>query len=74
MYLEHVHLNRPGVTRLDKLGSYAVFANKKLLDRGMAHRFAVANTHDDGLDSVHGTLASAEYRAHQLYQAMPLAR
>jgi hypothetical protein len=46
-------LDKPGVKRLDQVGSYAVIANKKLHDKGRSHRFTVVNTSQQWVDSIH---------------------
>ena len=51
--------NMTGVVRLDEIGTYAVIANRTLHGSGTAGRFAVANTREHWVDSVHEDHAAA---------------
>src|SRR5262245_27199437 len=53
MFHPKIDLEKPGVKRLGQMGAFAVIANKKLHDNGKAHRFAVVNTLEQWLDSIH---------------------
>jgi hypothetical protein len=46
-------LQKPGIKRLNQVGGFAVIANKKLHDHGKSQRFAVVNTSEQWVDSVH---------------------
>jgi len=52
-------LNKPGVKRLDQVGGFAVIANKKLHDSGKSQRFAVVNTGEQWVDSIHANYGEA---------------
>ncbi|GMR11539.1 MAG: hypothetical protein BMS9Abin28_2374 [Anaerolineae bacterium] len=52
-FAEHVDLNKVGIIQLDEVGAYSVFANRELYEQGRAGRFAVANTKEQWVDSVH---------------------
>ncbi len=59
-------VNKPGVKRLDQVGNFAVIANKKLYDGGHSRRFAVVNTIERWVDSVHGNYREAVNYTHHL--------
>ena len=65
---------RRGLTWLDKAGSYAVVANRKLHRKGLATKFAVANPHQRLVTSVHGTPDEALAVAQTLSQNEPNKR
>ncbi|MFV2045377.1 MAG: hypothetical protein ACC700_19360 [Anaerolineales bacterium] len=52
-FAEHVDLNKVGIIKLDEVGAYSVIANRELHEQGRAGRFAVANTKELWVDSVH---------------------
>lgn len=53
MYSSKCNPDKPGVKRLDEIDGFAVIANKELYDQGRAQRFAVVNTKEHWVDSVH---------------------
>lgn len=52
-FAEHVDLEKVGVIRLEEIGPFAVIANRELHEQGTASKFAVANTEESWVDSVH---------------------
>lgn len=52
-------LDKPGVKRLDQVGVFAVIANKTLHDKGQSRRFAVVNTSEPSVDSIHKNYSEA---------------
>jgi hypothetical protein len=52
-------LDKPGVKRLDQVGGFAVIANRTLHDSGKSRRFAVVNTSDRWVDSIHTNYSEA---------------
>ena len=52
-------LDKRGVTRLNQVGGFAVIANKQLHERGKSHRFAVVNTNECWVDSIHTNYGEA---------------
>lgn len=65
---------RRGLTWLDKNGSYAVVANRRLHRKGMATKFAVANAPQGLVASVHRSLEEAMAVAQTLSQNEPNKR
>jgi len=47
------NLDKPGVIRLNQIGTFAVIANKQLHDKGKCGKFAVVNTKQQSVDSSH---------------------
>ncbi len=60
---------RPGIKRLEQIGTYLVIANRTRFDEGVSHRFAVVNELEKWVDSVHGSYRAALKRAQKLLQA-----
>ncbi len=58
--------SRPGVKRLEQIGTYLVIANLARFNLGASRRFAVVNERGHWVDSVHGTHRSALKRAERL--------
>lgn len=52
-FAEHADLNKVGIVRLAEVGPYAVIANRLLHEQGSARKFAVANTKEQWVESVH---------------------
>lgn len=52
-------LNKPGVKRLNQIGSFAVIANRQLHDSGKSRRFAVVNTSEQWVESLHENYSQA---------------
>jgi hypothetical protein len=67
IYAEHADLNKAGIVRLDEVGAYAVIVNRELLVKGVAKKYAVANTEENWVESVHYDLRDALSTSLQLY-------
>lgn len=52
-FAEHADLDKVGVIRLEEVGPFAVIANRELHEMGTARKFAVANTEESWIESVH---------------------
>ncbi len=60
---------RPGIKRLDQIGTFLVIANRNRFEKGDSHRFAVVNELEKWVDSVHGSHRAALKRARKLIEA-----
>ncbi len=58
--------SRPGVKRLEQIGTYLIIANKARFYEGTSHRFAVVNESGKWVDSVHGSHRAAVKHAQRL--------
>lgn len=67
-FAEHANLNKEGIVRLDEVGVYAVIANRELHEQGAATKFAVANTEESWVDSVHFDRSEALHTSQLLSQ------
>lgn len=61
-----IDVNKPGVKRLEQVGPYAVIANRKLYNDGKSTRFAVINTRNKFVDSVHSDYLKALSYTHRM--------
>ena len=69
MLSQHITLeHKPGIEELAHRGSYAVIANRELLDHGKAHRFVVVNTREAHLDNIYGDPDRARSQMQSLSQ------
>ena len=66
MFSPKCDLDKPGVKHLNQVGGFAVIANKKLHDTGKSRRFAVVNTSEQWVDSVHQNYSEALSYAQKL--------
>lgn len=66
-FSEHANFNKLGIIRLDKLGAYAVIANKNRYEQGRVAKFAVVNVSEEWVDSVHSNRDEAFNTTLNLY-------
>lgn len=59
MMLNRCDLNKPGVKQLNRQGTYAVIANRKLYDSGKSNKFVVVNTSERWVESIHHNFQEA---------------